>query len=145
MYCTVFFSLSLLLINLRVLFEEECWSSTVFYGLFYYICSLCSLLCFHHFSTSVYCPHCHTAYILNDMTEQHSKFSQLTSELKLSVFPLRAWFSILTNTKPWSMRGTNRDTSVVVVKLLRALWLQLSCVCPARDQCMWSCLLFTFH
>lgn len=58
----------------------------LFYGLFYYVCSLCILLCFHfpreHWLLVSAMLHSH---ILNGMTKQRGKFSQLTSELRLII------------------------------------------------------------
>lgn len=96
MYCTVFFS-----INVRDCFffsHSEVsfpWENSFFYylkkkvegvgilyGFFYYVCSLCILLCFHFQRLVSAVLHSH---ILNDMTKQHSKSSQLTSGLRLII------------------------------------------------------------
>lgn len=113
MYCTVllwdvfFFSHSDVCWANRVFYFRQCWSKLrLFYGLFYYVCSLCTLLCFPLPQLAqVFSVRTGTSWTTR--TERHHKFSPLLSELRL----ITSFESIALHpphTKPQSLRGTNR-------------------------------------
>lgn len=82
-------------------------------GLFYYVCSLCILLCFYFpVSTSV-------CSVAQPHPEQHDQATQpiLTAYIWTEAHYLRASYSTLSTHTAWSLRHGHKQTSILVVKL----------------------------
>lgn len=120
----------------------------VFYGLFYYVCSLCILLCFHFPVSMSVCLSAVLHSHITTCTEQHGQFSQLTSELRL----IMSFEGIVLHPQHTQSPVIERhkQTSILVVKLFAssvvAIVYFLFVLCEARacDDAFFSFLDFFF-